>query len=207
MFYRARRDTPGVALDSSASQNITLLLARLGDGDKSAESMLVPALYDQLHRLASLRLKGEQKAISLRPTELVNEAYLKLLAHSQANYENRAHFFATAARVMRNILIDYIRSRAAEKRGGAMARIEFDERLAQSVETPDEILALHEALERLEAIDPDQARIVELRYFAGFTTDEVAGIIGKSVRSVEREWEYARKWLYSQLSRRASHGS
>lgn len=187
--------------------NITLLLARLGEGDKSALDQLLPALYQELHRLASMRLHGEQKAVSLRPTELVNEAYLKLLAESERNYQNRAHFFATAARAMRNILIDHIRARATEKRGGAMVRVEFDERIVKSAEDPDQVLALHEALERLETLDPDQARIVELRYFAGFSNEEVAEMTGKSIRTIEREWGLARNWLYGQLTKRAAHGS
>ena len=189
------------------SGEITLLLAQLGAGDKQAEARLLPALYSELHRIAASRLRGEHKASSLRPTELVNEAYLKLLAKPDQNWQNRTHFFATAAKAMRNILIDHIRTQDAAKRGGGLVRVEFDDKIALTAGDPADLLSLHEALERLEALDPDQARIVELRFFAGFTTVEIADLTGASVRTVEREWEYARNWLYRELTRSKSHGA
>lgn len=185
---------------------ITVLLGRLGKGDKDAESRVVGLLYRELHALAERRLYGEQKAVSLRATELVNEAYLRLLAESDRTFNNRIHFFASAARVMRNVLIDYIRARAADRRGGGLVRVELEDGVAVVPGRADEAVALHEALDRLEALDPEQARLVELRYFAGFTMEEIATITGQSVRTVHREWGLARKWLYSELSKAGFYG-
>jgi RNA polymerase sigma-70 factor, ECF subfamily len=189
-----------------ASQEITTLLNELGQGHKEVEARLLPMLYTELHKLAQVRLWNEQKATSLRPTELVNEAYLKLLAKPDQNWQNRSHFFATAARAMRNILIDYIRARQTEKRGGGLLRVELDDAAAVGPDRFADLLALHEALDRLEALDPEQARIVELRYFAGFTMTEVAELLQMPLRSAEREWEYARNWLHGELTRTSRDG-
>ncbi len=183
------------------SHDITLMLAEVGRGDKQVEAQLLPVLYRELHQLAQHRLRGEQKALSLRPTELVNEAYLRLLAKSDQTWENRSHFFATAAKAMRNILVDYIRGKSADKRGGGLVRVELDENTVISSDRFDELLALHESLEKLADVDPDQAKIVELRYFAGFTMQETAVLLKLPLRTVEREWEYARSWLYSELTK------
>lgn len=139
---------------SLESHEITILLGRLGKCDKEAEPRLVSLLYRELHQLAERRLYGEQKATSLRATELVNEAYLRLLAKPDRNWNNRTHFFATAARVMRNILIDYTRAKSADRRGGGMVRVELEEGLVVAAERFDEVLALQEALDRLEALTP-----------------------------------------------------
>jgi len=184
-----------------ASQEITLLLNELGQGHKEVEAILLPKLYGELHKLAELRLWNEQKAASLRPTELVNEAYLRLLAKPDQTWQNRTHFFATAARAMRNILIDYIRNRQTEKRGGGMLRVELGDAIVVAPHQYGDLLALHEALDRLEKLDPAQARIVELRYFAGFTMAEIAELLQMPLRSAEREWEYARHWLHGELTR------
>lgn len=182
-------------------EEITVLLNELAQGHKEVESQLVRSLYQELHKLAAFRLRNEQKAASLRPTELVNEAYLKLLAKPHQNWQNRTHFFATAAIAMRNILIDYIHAKQAGKRGGEMVRVELGD---EAVVTPDryeELLAVHEVLDRLKELDPDQGRIVEMRYFAGFTMSEIAEILQTPLRTVEREWECARNWLYSEMRR------
>ena len=132
---------------------------------------------------------------------LVNEAYLKLVGQRDGDWQNRAHFFATAAVAMRNILIDYIHAKQAGKRGGDMVRVELGDEAVVTPDRYDELLAIHEVLDRLKALDPDQGRIVEMRYFAGFTMSEIAEILQRPLRTVEREWECARNWLYSEMRR------
>jgi RNA polymerase sigma factor (TIGR02999 family) len=182
-------------------EEITVLLNELAQGHKNVESQLVRSLYQELHKLAAFRLRNEQKASSLRPTELVNEAYLKLLAKPHQNWQNRTHFFATAAIAMRNILIDYIHAKQAGKRGGEMVRVELGEEAMVTPDRYDELLAIHEVLDKLKALDPEQGRIVEMRYFAGFTMIEIADILQTPLRTVEREWGCARNWLYGELRR------
>jgi RNA polymerase sigma factor (TIGR02999 family) len=155
-----------------------------------------PVVYDELRRLAAGQLAHEAPGLTLSPTVLVHEAYLRL---GPARFDNRAHFFAAAAEAMRRILIDHARARLAQKRGGGRQRVPLDE-AHRIAETPDGLLALDDALTRFAAEEPRKAELVKLRYFAGLTTPEAAAALGVSVATAERWWAYARTWLYAELS-------
>lgn len=199
-WYNRAEGWPLTQPSEADQQAITYLLRQVREGNKQVEDKLLQALYAELHRIAEFRLSGEQNARSLRPTELVNEVYLRLIAGSEQSWQDRSHFYATAARAMRNIIIDYIRGKSADKRGGGLARVELEDGLAITAERFDEVLAIQEALDRLEKLDPEQTRIVDLRYFGGFRMQEIAAVLNMPLRTVEREWEDARRWLYAQLN-------
>lgn len=179
---------------------VTVLLRRVSAGDKDAESELLPRVYAELKRLALSQLRSERPGHTLQATALVHEAYMRL-ANQQEGWNGRAHFYALAAKVMRRILTDYARQRNAGKRGGGKIKLSLDEHLGVPVEQCPMLTDLDEALERLEEISPRQAKIIELRFFGGLTEDEVAEVIGVSSRTVKRQWESARAWLYGELSR------
>lgn len=162
---------------------------------------LLPAVYEELRRLASSYLRRERDAQSLQPTALVHEVYLRMLHDKPMLFQNRAHFCAIAATTMRRILVERARSRHALKRGGAAPRVTLDESLAQDTSGAQsvDVEALDQALERLEAIDPARARIVELRYFGGLSVEETAGELGISPATVKRHWSVARAWLAREL--------
>jgi RNA polymerase sigma factor (TIGR02999 family) len=180
---------------ADASGDVTLLLARIKDGDNSALSELMPIVYRELRRLASFMLRHERAGHTLQPTALVHEAYLSLIGHS-ATLENRAHFMAIAAMVMRRILLQYARRRNALKRRAPGAEQEFP---SAGVDF-EQILAVDEALTRLHALSPRQAQIAEMRFFAGLSVEEAAEALGVSPRSVKREWAIAKGWLHAELS-------
>lgn len=188
--------SPGHA-DPHATPAVTHLLASWRAGDERARDQLIPVLYDELHRLAERSLRGERPNHTLQATALVHEAYLRLVG-ADVPWEDRAHFLAVAARVMRRILVDYARSRGRHKRGGDFARVTLDESLATPDRAPD-ILALDEALERLAAHDGRKARVVELHYFGGMRRNEVARALEISLPTVDRDLRVARAWLYSQM--------
>jgi RNA polymerase sigma-70 factor, ECF subfamily len=176
------------------------LVARASRGDRPSLEALLPLVYDELRRLAAHYLRGERPGQTLQPTALVHEAYLRLLKDRPDRWQNRAHFCAIAAHSMRQILIDRARARDAQKRGGGAPRVTFDESLP--VTAPDgqvDLIALDAALERLAALDADQARIVELRYFGGLTIEETADAMGISPATVKRHWALARAWLAREL--------
>jgi RNA polymerase sigma factor (TIGR02999 family) len=180
---------------------ITQLLIKWRNGDQAALNELVPQIYDELRRLAKHYLRQERPGHTLRTTALVHEAYLRLVDEKDVDWQNRAHFFGIAAVRMRHILVEYARSRQAAKRGGGEFRVSLSEadRLA---EEPDvSLLALDEALERLEALDPHKSRIVELRYFGGLTIEETAEVLKISPATVKRDWSMARAWLRSEIQR------
>jgi RNA polymerase sigma factor (TIGR02999 family) len=182
------------------SGEITLLLAEMKRGNHEALPKLVPLLYDELRRLASHFLREERPGHTLQPTALVHEAYLKL-AGQRAGFENRAQFMAVAAQAMRRILVDYARQRVAAKRGGGIALAELDvATVGATVEQSQELLAIDEALEKLAAMDAQQGRVVELRYFGGLTVEETAAALGISPRTVKREWAMAKAWLRVEIS-------
>ena len=162
----------------------------------------MPLVYDELHRAAARSMRNEDDGHTLQPTALVNEVYLRLVDQSRAAWQNRAQFFGVAAQVMRRVLVDHARARASEKRGGGQRAVTLDDLHDLSQSQPEElkILELHDALERLEALDPDQARIVELRYFTGLGIEETADVLGISAATVKREWAIARGWLRRELS-------
>ncbi len=168
-------------------------------GDKEAAARLVPLLYDELRALARSLLRRRPPGQTLQPTALVHEAYLRLAGTEDPGWEGKGHFFAAAARAMRDILVDEARRKAAQKRGGDRERVEL-EGVAASIEPPEEdILALEEALGRLEKGDPRKGQLVTLRYFAGLSMGEAAAVLGVSLSTVEREWRYARAWLYREV--------
>lgn len=179
---------------------VTQLLVDWGKGDQAALEKLMPLVYDELRRLASNYLRRERATHTLQPTALVNEAYLKLVDQRNAKWQNRAHFFGISAQLMRRILVDHARQHQAAKRGGSNQQrlsITSAERVAKQ---PDvDLLALNEALEELTQMDPQQAQIVELKFFGGLSIDETAEVLGISHATVERDWKMARAWLRRQL--------
>ena len=178
---------------------ITQLLSRWREGDRSALNKLTPLVYDELRRLAHRYMSGERPDHTLQTTALVSEAYLKLADQTHANWSNRAHFFAVAARAMRQILVNYAMSYNAQKRGGGAAKIELDEAASVAAAQSSEVIDLNEALKRLNALEPRKAQIVELKYFGGLTEDEIAEVLKISAVTVRREWRFAKAWLYHEL--------
>jgi len=182
-----------------ARGNITELLAELRAGNRSAESKLMPLVYDELRRLAGRYMARERSDHTLQPTALVHEAYLRLIGQRDINWQNRAHFFGVAAQLMRRILVDHARAHKARKRGGSQAKVALDETLTYADNKGAELLAIDEALTRLSHRDARQARIVELRFFVGLTEEEAAEVLGVSTRTVKRDWSVARAWLYKEI--------
>ena len=189
---------------SSAAQ-VTELLLEWSKGNRAVQDRLFGVVYNELHRLASRQMLGEPNRCSLQTTDLVHEVYLRLINQREVYWGSRAHFFAIAARLMRRILVDHARARQAEKRPDINVTVAISD-LPVGVDTRTvEFLALDEALKQLEAIDPRQARIVEMRFISGLSEEEIAGVLGLSVRTVKRDWRVARAWLYGRLCRE-SHG-
>jgi RNA polymerase sigma factor (TIGR02999 family) len=184
--------------------DVTSLLNELAAGDQEAAAKLVPLVYEELHRLATSRLRHERPNHTLQATALVHEAYMKLVAQRDAKWQNRAQFFAVASQAMRRILVDYARGQQRIRRGGKQRKVSLDDVLLVSPDRTEEVLAVNESLSRLEKFDFRQGRIVELRYFGGLTVDEAAEILGVSSKTVMREWKIARAWLYGDLKER--HG-
>jgi RNA polymerase sigma factor (TIGR02999 family) len=178
---------------------ITRLLQELRDGDASALDRLLPLVYDQLRRIAHRQLRQPGAAHTLNTTALVHEAYLKLIGQAGVDPENRAHFFAIAARAMRQILIDQARKHGTLKRGGSWKRVPLDDRVIALEEQADLLLALDDALARLAALNERLSRIVECRFFGGLTEPETAAALALSERTVRRDWLKARLWLYGEL--------
>jgi RNA polymerase sigma factor (TIGR02999 family) len=184
---------------SASPQRVTQLLAHWSHGDDAALGELTPLVYEELRRLAHYHMGGQRPDHTLQTTALVNEAYLRLAGQTNPSWQDRAHFFAVAARAMRQILVNYAKSSRAQKRGGGAVRIELDEAALVSPEESKEIVDLHEALERLAALDSRKARVVELKYFAGLGHDEIAEVMKVSIVTVRRDWVFAKAWLYSEL--------
>lgn len=180
--------------------DVTLLLEAIRAGRRDPAE-LVEAVYQELRSMARSALAGEAPGRSLQPTELVHEAYLRLMGSGATRWENRAHFFASAAEAMRRILIDRARSRVRLKRGGHAQRVELTEDLASGEPPPEELLAIDEALTRLAAVDPPMAQVVRLRYFAGCSVDETAEVLQISSSTVDRLWAAARAWFRRELQR------
>ncbi len=178
---------------------VTRLLQRLPEGGREEFDLLMPLIYDELRAVAERQLRRERPDHTLHPTALVHEAYLKLADDRHGELQGRSHFLAIAARAMRQILIDHARARAAAKRGGDRKRTSLTHQNLAAPERGDELLALVEALDRLDRIDERQRKVVEYRYFGGMTEDEIAEVLGMSARSVRRDWVKARAWLYREL--------
>jgi len=187
----------------SPHPQITELLQKWQGGDRDALDQLIPLVYDELHVIAARHLAREQRDRTLQTTALVNEAYMKLVDQRRVDWQNRAHFFAIAARLMRRILLDDARRRHRDKRGAGAVGVSFDD---TPVAAPDaavdltDIIAIDRALQQLEHLDPDQGRIVELRFFGGLTVEESATVLGISPATVKREWAMAKAWLYSKVA-------
>jgi RNA polymerase sigma factor (TIGR02999 family) len=184
---------------SVSPHRVTQLLAEWRDGDNAALVELTPLVYEELRRLAHHYMEGERPDHTLQTTALVNEAYLRLADQTNPNWQSRAHFFAVAARAMRQIVVDYARSQRAQKRGGGALKVELDEVALVSPEQSKEIVDLHEALERLATLDSRKAEVVELKYFGGLNYDEMAEVLKISRVTVRRDWEFAKLWLYTEL--------
>ena len=180
--------------------DVTQLLSRWSAGDRAALESLVPAVYRELRRMAARYLRRERSQHTLQPTALVHEAFLKLVDQRDVRWQNRAHFFGVAAQLMRRVLVDYARERAAGKRGGGVGRLPLEDALAIGASNQIDIIAVDDALNRLARVDPDQVRLVELRFFGGLTIEETAEVLGWSSGSVKREWTVARAWLQREIS-------
>lgn len=181
------------------TDEITRLLAATGSGDRDAESELIKKLYPKLHRIAHALMRHERFNHTLQTTALVNEAYLRLAGSASTKIQNRLHFFAVAGRVMRRILVDYARGRLTDKRGAQYKIVEWDESLIKLETHPSQILEIDELLHKLSGYDERQARVVEMKVFAGLTDQEIAEILQVNVRTVKRDWSMAKAWLHGQL--------
>jgi RNA polymerase sigma factor (TIGR02999 family) len=189
---------------ASPPGDVTRLLLAWSQGDSKALEVLIPLVYDELHRLAERHLARERAGHTLQPTAVVHEAYLKLVDQKRVSWKNRGHFFAVAAQAMRRLLVDHARRRDAAKRGGSVTLVPLE--AADPADAPKvapkeaDVLALDRALEKLAALDATQAKVVELRYFGGLTLDETAEVLGSSASTVGRAFRLAKAWLYRELS-------
>lgn len=186
--------------DDAPRPDVTGLLRAWNEGRPGALEDLMPVVYAELHRLARARLRGERADHTLQATALVNEAYVRLVGQTRVRWQNRAQFFGTAAQFMRRILVDHARDRLSAKRGGGAPRVQLDEALLATRERGIDLLALDEAIERLELLDERQGRLVVLRFFGGLTIEAVAAVLDISPATAKREWTTARIWLRRELS-------
>lgn len=186
---------------------VTSLLRAWSDGDPQAAERLIPMVYAELRRQAARCLRRERRDHTLRPTALVHEAYLRLLGSPEQTWQNRLHFFAVAARVMRHVLVDHARGHRAGKRGGSWCRVPLEAETVAVAGPAVDLLALEAALDELASLDADQARLVELRFFAGLDVEETALVLGVSARTVKRGWRSAKAWLYHRIQGEANPGS
>ena len=186
--------------DMDDTGEVTVLLRHAQRGDAEAEGKLLELLHRELRHMAAAFLSRERRNHTLQATALVNEAYLRLGVERETDWQNRTHFMASAAKAMRHVLVDSARNRRAQKRGGGIWAVEISEASAITQARPDELLAIDEALDRLQVFDPRQARVVEMKFFAGMTDEQVGAELGISERTVKREWRMARAWLQSELS-------
>lgn len=189
----------------SNSADVTALLTEMARGNAEAGPQLIPLVYNELRRMAEGYMRRERPDHTLQTTALVHEAYLKLVGQHSVKWQNRAHFFGVAAQVMRRVLVDYARGHMREKRGGGRDEAPLDDAIVFSPERAEEFLELDRALQALSALDPRQAKIVELRYFGGSTVEETAEALGISPKTVKRDWTVAKAWLHGEL--KASHGN
>ena len=186
---------------SDLRADVTELLKRHTDGDPQALAELIPLVYKELQKLASHYLQGERPGHTLQATALVHEAYIRLVEHKEIDWKNRSHFFAVAALTMRRILVDYARKHRAVKRGGDSPQISLERDAVFSREQSPELLAIDELLTKLAKLDPQEARIVELRYFAGLSVGQTAEVVGVSPATVKREWSIAKAWLTREMKK------
>lgn len=190
-----------------SSHDITQLLRAWGSGDEGAVEKLTPLVYKELHRLAHRYMAREAPGHTLQTTALIHEVYLRLVDVRELNWQDRAHFFAICARLMRHILIDFARSRRYLKRGGDAPHVVLDEALVVSRQLPADLLALDDALKGLAKVDPRASQVVELRFFGGLSAEEAAEALKISAETVTRDWRMAKAWLLRELSGETQHGS
>ena len=188
-------------MSESQTHEVTQLLLDWSNGDRAAFDKLLPLVDVELRRLAHRYMSRERAGHTLQTTALVNEAFVRLVNRKNVHWQNRAHFFGIAAQLMRTILVDHARSHACAKRGGGVARLELDEALVVSQQKAAEVIALDHALKELALIDPQQSRIVELRFFGGLTVEETAEVLHVSPATIKREWSTAKAWLYRELAK------
>jgi RNA polymerase sigma factor (TIGR02999 family) len=191
----------GVAMTPASSRDITELLQAWSQGETSALEKLTPLVYKELHRLAHRYMSFENPGHTLQTTALVNEAYLRLVSN-RATWQNRTHFFAISAQLMRQILVDFARSRHQLKRGGKVPRVSLDEALVSAQEPDADLVALDDALTALTAVDSRKSQVVELRFFGGLSVEETAEVLKVSVDTVLRDWRLAKLWLLREMSRK-----
>ena len=182
-------------------ERVTQLLVDWSNGDKTALDKLMPLIDAELRRLAHQYMRRERRGHTLQTTALVNEAYLRLVNRKNVQWQNRTHFFAIAANLMRNILVDHARTRGVQKRGGGGYKVSLDDAMAVSPAPDFNLLALDRALEALAAVDERKSRVIEMRFFGGLSHDEIAAVLQVSVATVRRDWSLARAWLHRELSR------
>jgi RNA polymerase sigma factor (TIGR02999 family) len=187
-------------MTSPAPKEVTQLLIAWSNGEEDTQEKLVPLIYDELRRIARRYMKREPAGHTLQTTALVNEAYLRLIEQKGVKWQNRAHFFAISAQLMRRILVSMARARHANKRGGEARQVSLDEALVISEERAAELVALDEAMNELAALDPRRSRVVELRYFGGLSVEETAEVLNISPETVMRDWKRAKAWLFTELS-------
>ena len=181
-------------------RDVTLLLSQINNGDSKAPEELMSLVYDELRKLASGYLKNERQNHTLQATALVHEAYIRLVDWENVSWQNRSHFFAVSAQVMRNILVDHARKKKAEIHGGNLQKLALDEAISFSDQTEVDLVDLDDALKELAKLDTRQAKIVELRFFAGLTIEETAHALDVSTMTVSRDWNFAKAWLYRRLN-------
>ena len=186
---------------TASSQEITQLLIDWSRGDQTALDKLMPLVYNELRRLAHHYMGRERPNHTLQTTALVNEAYVRLIDQNRVEWQNRAHFFAVAAKVMRHLLVDHARSHQYAKRGGGTLQVALEEAAVMSQEQPTDLVALDEALIKLADLDLRKSRIVEMRYFGGLNAEEIAEVLGLSIITIKREWQKAKAWLYREINR------
>jgi len=196
-----------MAADRTPSPNITALLRAWGDGDRSALELLTPLIYDELHSLARRQMSRENEGHTLQATALIHEVYLRLVDFQNVRWQDRAHFFAVCARLMRRILIDFARSHGSLKRGGSDRKLTLEEGLIASADVPAELMDLEQALTKLALDDPRKSSVVELRFFGGLTVKETAEVLNVSPDTVMRDWSMARAWLLREMDGSQHHAT
>lgn len=191
-------------MEQRSASEITQLLQGWRAGDRNALDALLPVVYKELRRLAHFQLRSERPDHTLQSAALVHEAYCRLVGQSPPELENRTHFFAVAAQLMRQILVDYARRRRAAKRGASLCKVSLNDASILPQRKDADVLAVDDALKALAKIDPRQSRVVELRFFAGLSLEEISGVMGIASATVQRDWTAARAWLHREISRNAS---
>ena len=185
--------------DEPERANVTALLNRMRSGDREAGDRVAGLVYEELHRIASREMRREREGHTLQTTALVHEAYMRLAGAQSLEIQNRGHFFAVASQQMRRILVDHARASGAQRRGGAAIRVDLDKLQLAAAERSIDVILLDESLKELERLEPRAAKVVELRYFGGYTDKEVVDALGVSLATVRREWEFARSWLFDKM--------